>query len=135
MIHRCEGAQTNGFENIGLFAAAVLAGNFAGLPAPTLNLLSGGYVVSRVLYNWIYINSTRPAMALARTGMWSVGIGILLALGLTRLMSTVLYGVKPSDPITYAAVAFGLGCVAMLACFIPAQRATKVDPMVALRYE
>jgi uncharacterized MAPEG superfamily protein len=80
MIHRCEGAQTNGFENIGLFAAAVLAGNFAGLPARTLNLLSGGYVVSRVLYNWIYINSTRPAMALARTGMWSVGIGLIMTL-------------------------------------------------------
>jgi putative ABC transport system permease protein len=64
-----------------------------------------------------------------------VGIGILLALGLTRLMSTILYGVKPSDPVTYAAVAFGLACVAMLACFIPARRASKVDPMVALRYE
>jgi putative ABC transport system permease protein len=73
-------------------------------------------------------------LGLKLTGI-GVGIGILLALGLTRLMSTVLYGVKASDPITYAAVAFGLGCVAMLACFIPARRATKVDPMVALRYE
>jgi putative ABC transport system permease protein len=73
-------------------------------------------------------------LGLKLTGI-GVGIGILLALGLTRLMSTILYGVKPSDPITYAAVALGLGCVAMLACFIPARRASKVDPMVALRYE
>jgi putative ABC transport system permease protein len=73
-------------------------------------------------------------LGLKLTGI-GVGIGILLALGLTRLMSTILYDVKPSDPITYAAVAFGLGFVAMLACFIPARRATKVDPMVALRYE
>ena len=75
---------------------------------------------------------TKLGLKLTAIGL---GIGILLALGLTRLMSTILYGVKPSDPITYAAVAFGLGCVAMLACFIPARRASKVDPMVALRYE
>ena len=73
-------------------------------------------------------------LGLKLTGV-GIGIGILLAFGLTRLMSAILYGVKPFDPLTYAAVAFGLGCVAMLACFIPARRATKVDPMVALRYE
>jgi putative ABC transport system permease protein len=73
-------------------------------------------------------------LGLQLTGV-GVAIGIVMALGLTRLMSAILYGVKPSDPITYAAVAFGLGCVAMLACFIPARRAAKVDPMVALRYE
>jgi putative ABC transport system permease protein len=64
-----------------------------------------------------------------------IGIGMLLAFGVTRLIASFLYEVKPSDPITYAAVALGLGCVAMLACFIPARRAVKVDPMVALRYE
>jgi putative ABC transport system permease protein len=75
---------------------------------------------------------TKLGLKLTAIGL---GIGILLALGLTRLMSVILYGVKPSDPVTYAAVAFGLACVAMLACFIPARRASKVDPMVALRYE
>jgi putative ABC transport system permease protein len=73
-------------------------------------------------------------LGLKLTGI-GVGIGILLAFGLTRLMSAILYGVQPSDPTTYAAVGLGLICVAMLACFIPARRATKVDPMVALRYE
>jgi len=73
-------------------------------------------------------------LGLKLTGV-GIGIGILLAFGLTRLMSAILYGVKPSDPITYAAVGLGLAFVAMLACFIPARRATKVDPMVALRYE
>jgi putative ABC transport system permease protein len=64
-----------------------------------------------------------------------VVVGAALALGLARLITTFLYGVKPSDPITYVAVALALAAVAFLACYIPARRATKVDPMVALRYE
>jgi putative ABC transport system permease protein len=64
-----------------------------------------------------------------------VAIGVALAVGLARLISTFLYGVKPTDPLTYVTVALGLGLVAMLACYIPARRATKVDPLVALRYE
>ena len=67
----------------------------------------------------------------------SIGIvaGVALALGVTRLISAILFGVKPSDPLTYVAVALGLAAVACLACYIPARRATKVDPIVALRYE
>ncbi len=64
-----------------------------------------------------------------------VVIGAASALGLARLISRFLFGVKPTDPITYVAVAMGLAAVALLACFLPARRATKVDPMVALRYE
>lgn len=64
-----------------------------------------------------------------------VAIGALLALGAARLITSVLYGVKPSDPLTYAAVGLCLALVAMLACYIPARRATRVDPLVALRYE
>ena len=64
-----------------------------------------------------------------------VVIGIALAAGLTRFIAGFLFGVAATDPLTYAVVATGLIAVAMLACYIPAYRATKVDPMTALRYE
>jgi len=64
-----------------------------------------------------------------------VAIGIALAIAVTRLISTFLFGVKPTDPLTYVAVAIGLAAIALLACYIPARRAMKVDPLVALRYE
>ncbi|KIN00528.1 hypothetical protein OIDMADRAFT_19570 [Oidiodendron maius Zn] len=80
MIHRCEGAQKNGFENLGLFAAAVVAGNLAGLPAETLNVLSGGYLASRVLYNLIYVTHTSEIMANVRSLTYFSGIGMIMAL-------------------------------------------------------
>ena len=70
-----------------------------------------------------------------KLSLLGVVIGIGLALALTRVTSTLLYGVKPTDPLTYAIVALTLIAVALLACFIPARRAVKVDPMVALRHE
>jgi predicted permease len=64
-----------------------------------------------------------------------VAVGICAALGLTRLMTNVLFGVTPHDPLTFGAVATLLILVASLACYFPARRATRVDPSVALRYE
>ncbi|UCD74300.1 MAG: ABC transporter permease [Phycisphaerales bacterium] len=62
-------------------------------------------------------------------------LGLAVALGCTRVLSTLLYGVSPYDPLTFAAIAFLLLAVALLACYIPARRAARVDPMIALRYE
>jgi len=64
-----------------------------------------------------------------------IALGVGLAIGVTRLISAFLFGVSPTDPLTYSAVALGLTLVAGVACYIPARRATKVDPIVALHYE
>jgi len=64
-----------------------------------------------------------------------VGIGVAAALAITRLMSSLLFGVDVTDPVTFGSVAVLLIAVAFLACYIPAQKAMRVDPMVALRYE
>jgi len=61
--------------------------------------------------------------------------GLVGALGVTRMMSTMLYDVRPDDFATFLAVGLVLACVALAANYIPARRATKVDPIVALRYE
>jgi putative ABC transport system permease protein len=61
--------------------------------------------------------------------------GLGLAAALTPLLSGMLFGVRPSDPLTYVFIAFVLGAVGLLACYVPARRATRVDPMIALRCE
>jgi len=71
----------------------------------------------------------------ARMTLVGIVLGLIGAVGLTRLMQSMLYGVKPTDPLTFICVAALLCAVAMLACYVPARRAMKVDPMEALRHQ
>jgi ABC-type antimicrobial peptide transport system permease subunit len=78
-------------------------------------------------------------MMVVGEGVKLAGAGVLIGLGgalaLTRLMKTLVFGVSATDPLTFTAIALSLTLVALLAALVPARRATKVDPMIALRCE
>jgi putative ABC transport system permease protein len=70
-----------------------------------------------------------------KLAMAGILIGMIGAFAVTRLMSSLLYGVKPTDPVTFGATAASVIAIALLASYVPAARAAKVEPVVALRYE
>jgi uncharacterized MAPEG superfamily protein len=77
-FERAKAAHANGFENMPLFFAAITLGNFAKLPIPTLNLFSGAYLASRVLYTVLYINTETKKLSYMRTGVFLTGMAMCL---------------------------------------------------------
>jgi predicted permease len=127
--------------------AMILLGSFAGL-ALLLSSLGIYGVVSYLVEQQTREFGIRVALGAQRSDVMrlvlgdgakmalvGVGVGIVAALGLTRFLTSVLYGVSATDPVTFVAVATMLAAVALAACYIPARRAMRVDPMIALRYE
>jgi ABC-type antimicrobial peptide transport system permease subunit len=74
----------------------------------------------------------RQGMTLAIVG---IGLGVAGALGLTRVVRSLLFGITPTDPLTFGLITLLVGAVAFVACWFPARRAARLDPMIALRYE
>ena len=89
-----------------------------------MSLGAAGYDVLKLLLEW--------ALSMVALGVIT---GVVGSVAITRVLSGFLFGIKPTDPITFLAVPLLLGTVALLASYIPARRATKIDPMIALRYE
>lgn len=123
------------FEAFGLVALLLAAIGIYGVLA--------GSVIERTQEIGIRLALGAPARAVLRLVLWQgikmivigIGLGLLAAFALTRLLHGLLFRVSATDPLTFAAIALLLLAVALLACWIPARRATKVDPLIALRCE
>jgi hypothetical protein len=91
--------------------------------------------MSRAILPWVPASMEVTQLCVTPLHLSDRIVGTVPALGLTRLIATLLCGVKPTDPLTYAEVATGRVAVALLACLLPARRAILVDPLVALRHD
>jgi ABC-type antimicrobial peptide transport system permease subunit len=98
-------------------------------------LSAAGGALADLLHSYRYVFFCSSAGGGLRLAIAGVLIGVALSLAAGRFISTLLFGVRATDPMTFSAVAAALLATAVLAAWIPARRATRVDPMVALRYE
>jgi len=138
IVSEATGLERLAAQLVGLFALAALALAVIGAYGVI------AYAVSQRTQEFgirLALGASRPDLrrlvlrqGLSLTGA-GIGIGLLAAINVTRLMSGMLFEVRSSDPLIYGAAALILAVVAMLACYVPARRAARVDPMVALRYE
>jgi ABC-type lipoprotein release transport system permease subunit len=103
-----------------------------GFSAVVIVTLALGIGANTAIFSVVNAVLLRPTLALAVTG---VSVGLTASLALTGLMSKLLFGVKANDPATFAVTAMALTIIALASAWLPARRATKVDPLVALRYE
>ncbi|MFL6214049.1 MAG: ADOP family duplicated permease [Blastocatellia bacterium] len=123
---------------LGLFAAlamVITAAGIAGVMALTVTQRTHEIGVRMALG----ASSTNVMTMVVRQGMTLVAVGLAVgaagAFGLARMMSSLLFAVTPSDPLTFGAVAFALTAIAAMSCLVPARRVTRIDPMLALRAE
>jgi ABC-type antimicrobial peptide transport system permease subunit len=119
------------FAGLALFLAAI---GVYGVMAYAVNQRSQEFGLRMALgaqHRDIVLLALRPGMFLTMMGVLA---GLAAALAVTRLMSTLLFGISPLDPLTFVGVPVVLAAVALLACWIPARRAVRVSPVIALRY-
>ena len=123
---------------LGLFAALALLITAAGIAGVMALTRQPAHTRDRHSHGVGGVGEQRVAAGVAAgsdAGLVGLALGMAGAFALTRLMSTLLFAVEPTDPLTWLAVALALAAVAALACFAPARRATLIDPLTALRSE
>ena len=135
MDARCHAAPDRRAARLFALLALVLAA--VGIYGVLSYLVSSGHTRSASAWRWAQRGpgppaGARPLLTLTASGL---AIGLALAAGLTRLMAGVLHGVTPLDPLTFLAVPALLAAVAAVASYIPARRAARIDPMLALRVD